>query len=481
MKTKSLLLFTIILTLITFTVNAQKIASLEQCRELALKNNKSNAIAVKNKEKSGYLKNAYFANYFPKISGSANYLYTNTHLDRTITGGYLPTFVPDPTTGQLKPNILMIDPNGNPVFKEYAYFPDMNLSLKLSDTWMAGLSAEQPIYTGGKITAAYKISQIGEEIADLNLQYTNTEVIVKTDEAYWTHVQMAELVKLAASYRNMLNELLRNVQDAHDVGLKHKNDVLKVQVKVNEAELQLLQAENALRLSKKNLCHIMGLEADTEISIPEFLGEINMDISYTNDFDSRPEYTMLNRQIKLKQQQIKLTQSDFLPKIGLLANYGYINGLKLNNSKMLDKTSLSVLASVSIPIFQWGEGKNKIRAAKTELDIAQLECENISEQMELEITRAIDKCNESALEVKLTDRSLEQAKENMNLSKAQYETGMETLSNYLEAQTMWQRSYMEHINALTRQYLNRTYYLKATGNMELKIENSKLMIKDANF
>jgi outer membrane protein TolC len=315
------------------------------------------------------------------------------------------------------------------------------------------------------------MSQTGEEIADLNLQYTNTEVIVKTDEAYWTYVQMTELVKLATVYKNMLNELLRNVRDAHDVGLKHKNDVLKVQVKVNEADLQLLKAENALRLSKKNLCHIIGVEADTEISIPESLGELSSDISYTTSFDSRPEYAMLDRKIKLKQQQIKLTQSDFLPKVGILANYGYINGLKLNNAKMLDRASLSILASVSIPLFQWGEGKYKIRAAKTELDIARLEYENIGEQMELEITRAIDKCNESAMEVKLTARSLEQAEDNMNLSKAQYESGMETLSNYLEAQTIWQRSYMENINALTRQYLNRTYYLKATGNMELKIEN----------
>jgi outer membrane protein TolC len=42
---------------------------------------------------------------------------------------------------------------------------------------------------------------------------------------------------------------------------------------------------------------------------------------------------------------------------------------------------------------------------------------------------------------------------------------METLSNYLEAQTVWQRARMEHVNALTQQRLNQTYYLKATGKL----------------
>jgi outer membrane protein TolC len=463
MNTKTLLLLTITLLASTRFVDAQITVTLEQCRELAATHNLQNHIAAKNKEKSAYIKNVYRANYFPKISGAANYLYTNTHLDKTIRGNYLPTFVPDPATGELKPNILTLDPSGNPIFKEYAWFPDMNLSLKLSGTWMAGLRLEQPIYLGGKIVAADRMAKTGDEIASLNQQYTAATVIVKTDEAYWTCIQMVELHKLARSYKSMLDELLKNVSDAHAAGLKHKNDVLKVQVKVNEAELQLLRAENALRLSKKNLCHITGLTSDGDISFPATFDEYIVDLPYSDEFSSRPEYAILDRQIQLKQQQIKLTRSDFLPQAGILVNYGYINGLKLNDEKLFNRASLSIIATVSIPIFQWGEGRNKIRAAETDLAIARLERDNVGALMQLEITGAIDKCKESQVEVRLMRRSMQQAEENMNLSKSQYEAGMETLSNYLESQTVWQRSYVEHINAIARQQLNRTYYHKAAG------------------
>jgi outer membrane protein TolC len=85
--------------------------------------------------------------------------------------------------------------------------------------------------------------------------------------------------------------------------------------------------------------------------------------------------------------------------------------------------------------------------------------------MALELSRATDKCDESALEVDLTARSLEQAEENMRLSGQQYEAGMETLSAYLEARTVRQQARTEHINALTRQRLNQTYFLKAAGKL----------------
>ena len=452
------------LTLLAVTIHAQQVMTLEMCRELALENNKAIAIAAQNKAKADYTQKSYRSNFLPKLSASGTYFYSNVVMNKTLEGNYLPTFVPDPATGQLTPNILTVQPDGTPIFREYAYFPDMELTLKLSGTWMAGLSAEQPLYTGGKITSAYKMSQIGSEIAGLNQELTQAEMIVKIDEAYWTYVQTNELTKLALSYQKVVTELLQNVQNAQEVGLRHRNDVLKVQVKVNEAELQVRQAENGVQLLRKNLCRLMGIPLDSEVILPESFDDYSPALpDRLNGYTDRPEYAMLEKQIALKEQQVKLVQSDFLPKAGVMANYGYLNGLRLNNEKLVDRASFYAIASVNIPIFQWGEGRNKIRAAKTERDVFQLQRDDISEQMELELAKAVDKCDESVLEVQLTIRALEQAQENMKVSGDQYNVGMESLADYLEAQTVWQRAWTEHINAKTRQRLYHTYYLKAAG------------------
>ncbi|MDR1331597.1 MAG: TolC family protein, partial [Tannerella sp.] len=185
---------------------AQEVMTLEKCRETALENNKSGAIAALNSDKAAYTRSAYRANYFPKISASGNYLYSNLRLGTKIPEAYLPTFVPNPATGGLSPNIVtgpdgkpVVGADGNPVFKEYAFFPGMDFSLRMKSLWMAGVSAEQPIYTGGKITSAYRMARIGDEIAGLNRQLSRAEIIVKTDEAYWTCIRTNELVKLALS------------------------------------------------------------------------------------------------------------------------------------------------------------------------------------------------------------------------------------------------------------------------------------------
>jgi len=446
---------------------AQQVMTLERCRSLALENNKAIAIAARNSEIAGYTQKSYRTNYLPKLSVSGNYFYSNVTMRKTLPGNYLPTFVPDPATGQLTPNILTMAPDGSPIFKEYAYFPDMDIALKLSGTWMAGMRAEQPVYMGGKITSAYKMSQIGSELASLNQALTHAELIVKTDEAYWTCVQTSELVKLAISYQKVVTELLRNVQDAQEVGLRHKNDVLKVQVKVNEAELQVRKAENALALSRKNLLRLIGIPFDSAIVLPESFDEpspIFRDRS-SGTFDARPEYAMLEKQIELKEQQVRLVQSDFLPKVGVMANYGYLNGLMLNGDKLLDRASFFAVASVSVPIFQWGEGRHKVRAARAEREVVQMRRDDISEQMALELANALNKCDESDLEVQLTTRALAHAQENMKMSSDQYDAGMESLADLLEAQTVWQRAWMEHVNAKARQRIHHTCYLKATGQL----------------
>lgn len=480
MQLKNILLIISCFFIVPFLLRGQEITlmsgkemTLEQCREMALENNKAISIASRNKEKAEYTVKAYKANFFPKISASGNYLYSDTKINEAIPGSYLPSFVPDPITGELIPNILtgpdgnpVIGPEGNPIFNEYAYFPGLAISMNLKNTWMAGLRAEQPVYTGGKITSAYRMAQIGNEIAGLNRQLSRAEVIVKVDEAYWTYVKTKELVNLALSYQRVVTELLRDVQNAHEVGLKHQNDVLKVQVKVNEAELQLRQAENGNRLARKNLCYVTGLPLDTEISLPGSFDEsAGLKTESRADYTSRPEYAMLEQQIQLKEQEINLTRSDFLPKVGVAANYGYINGLEFNGNKLLDGASFSALVSVSIPLFQWGEGRNKIRAAEAERDIVQLQRDDIAQQMELELIQAFDKWDEAVLDVQLTVRSLNQAQENMRVSEDRYKAGMETLADYLEAQTAWQRAWAEHVNARTRLRLNQTYYLKAAGKL----------------
>jgi outer membrane protein TolC len=447
-------------------VQAQSVYTLEMCRDTALKYNRTAAIAGQTEAKAKYNARAYFSNFLPNFSASGSYLYTNAK----IGSATLPTLVPDPATGQLHPNVVLLPDgrpltgqDGKPVFNQYAYFPGMDLN----GTYFAGIGVEQPIFMGGKILSAYKMSQIGREMAALNSHLTRTEIIVKTDEAYWLHLKALESKKVALAFKTVVGELLQNIQHAEQSGMKTRNDRLKVQVQVNKAELQLQKADNAIQLSRMNLCQVMGLPLTTDISLPSTFpeGEPIFSVQEEVKENSRPEYSLLEKQVELKKQQIKLARADFLPQIGVSANYGYMHGLELNGTPFIDKASFSALFSVKIPLFHWGEGLNKIRVAKAEKQIMEWQRDDLTEKMDLEIQSAQNKLNESRLEVTMNTLSLEQAEENLRITRNQYEAGMETLANYLEAQTLWQEASLTLLESQIAQRLNETYWLKAVGRL----------------
>lgn len=442
-----------LLLLAPVAAKAQEVLTLQQCRDMALQNNKQIVAAAKQTKNAEFLQRSFKKNFLPDFKAYGTDAFASIDSKLNLPGGNLPVFLPD---GQ-----------GGNVLGGFAYFPGVDLNLKVRNMLMTGIQMEQPIYMGGKIVSAYKMSKIGTEVAHLNEHLTATEVILNTENAYALLIKAQEMTKVAESYHTLLQELMKVVESAHKHGLKPKNDVLKVQVKLNESELSIRKAENAQRLATMNLCHMIGKPLDTPLKIeaayPHVPQNSTNDIATIND---RPEYQMLDKKITLAQHEVKLQRSELLPKIGIRGSYDYTNGVKLNNQKLFDNGGFSVMLNVSIPIFHFGERTNKVKAAKAKLEQVQMERQDLNEKMTLELTQAANNLDEAHLEASLADRSLEQAAENQRVSQKEYEAGLETLSDHLEAQALWQKAYATQVDAHFQLYIQYVTYLKAAGKLK---------------
>ncbi len=456
----------------TLCVNAQEILTLEQCREMALENNKSAAVARLQSEKAQYTLNEIRSNFFPNISASGLALASNISRDFAIEGGYLPTFVPNPATGELSPNVMTMggvpitDANGNYIFNEYAYFPGINYNLKFNTAFNASILVKQPVYMGGKIIAGYRMAKLGTELSGLNEKLSNDEVVLKSDEAYWNCVKAKAMISALKQYYSTLEGFCKDMQNAVEVGMKTSNELLKVQVQLNTAELNLLKAENALKLATMNLCHVIGLPLNKQVDVAD--NDLSIEIANYGDFDvtERIEYEMLTKQVEMQEEQIKVIAADYLPNIALVGAYGYTNGFKLNDERFIDNDSFAGLVTISIPIFHWGEGKNKISAARADSKILQMQRSENTELMELEINQALNALSEAQMEVEFAERSLEQTKENLRITQDNYEVGRETVSELLEAQTLWQKALTDKVTAEASLRLAWTKYLKTIGRLQ---------------
>ena len=271
---------------------------------------------------------------------------------------------------------------------------------------------------------------------------------------------------VADAYHAVLTELKNNVESAYKHGLKPQNDVLKVQVKLNESELGIRKAENALRLGyHEPLPPDRETTDHTSSCFRRFPGDRERPGSTGTGYHPPSGIRNTGQTSGDSRQQVKLNRSELLPKVGIKGSYDYVHGLELNNKNFLDDASFSVLLNVSIPLFHFGERSNKVRAAKAKLEQTRLQQQNLNEQMLLELTQAANNLDEARLESTIAERSLQQAEENRRVSKSQYEVGLETLSDHLEAQALWQQAYETKVDARFQLYLNYVAYLKAGGDL----------------
>jgi len=448
------------LALLAGTHAAAQEMTLAQCREAALDNNRRMEIAAVDRTRAELTVKAARANFLPRISASGMALYSTPATDLSLPLGSVRLFDPDAIAPLLPPEFA-------PLAGKLAVIdlPDLPLSLDPNNSYLVGVSIEQPIYMGGKVRSACRMARIGEQAAAVNMRLARAQVIAETDRAYWLLVQAIEMRRSAQSYKETVDEFLRVVGNAVDAGMRSRNDLLKVEVEKNQAALQLLRAENGVRLARMNLCQMLGMPLDSDITPAETFDD-EIFLPEGGDVTARPEYELLTRQMELKDEEKRFIRSDFLPQVGVRGSYNYTYGLRLNDRVMLNNDGVSAVLSVKIPIFHWGEGARKVRAAEAERAKAALQRDEMTEKMTLEMQQAANACTEYALEVALTRAALEQAEENLTMSRNYYEAGMETVSDYLEAQTIRLNAETEHIVARANLEISRTEYMRAAGLLD---------------
>lgn len=435
----------------SLATEAQELLSLQQCREKALRFNKQIAAAERQTRQAQHVEKQHKTLFLPDFKASGAAIYSTADGSLGLPGGNLPTFQPD-ATGQFLPD------NG------FALFPEMRMNYEIGWLYTGGVSLEQPLYIGGKIRAANRIAHFSREMAQQNERLTTTEIILQTDEAYASVVKAREMKIAVEHYQAFLDELQKNVKSAERHGIKTHNDVLKVQVKRNECLLSVRKAENALRLATMNLCHLIGYPLHSVVMVSDELPEVPP-IEEWGEIADRPEYAILQNKVAISAQQIKVNRAELLPQVGLTAGYNYLHGFKINDHNLFDKGNASIMVNVTIPLFHFGERHHKVKAAQEALKKNELEREDLFEQMRLELASTANNLEEAALEQEIAVQSLAQAEENRRVSQSQYKAGVETLSDHLEANALWQSAHEAAIHARYQHYIAYLSYIKAAGKL----------------
>jgi outer membrane protein TolC len=182
--------------------------------------------------------------------------------------------------------------------------------------------------------------------------------------------------------------------------------------------------------------------------------------------ENRIEYQLLKSHVDMAGQNVKLVRGNYLPTAGVSVNYNYtLVGISGQGMSNFDNLGLSAMGNIKIPIFHFNEGRGKVAAAKADYSIKQLELQQTRELLQLEIEQARLNYTDAFTRVKMAEQALEQASENMRVSDDNYELGMETLVNLLEAKAEWQKAYSNKIDALTNLKIKESNYLRISNRL----------------
>lgn len=479
-------------------VQAQQRLSLDSCRAMALRNNKTLSASRLQLDMAHYKVKASKTKYLPHVSALGGYELTSreisllsddqkaslssagTHATGALHSDLSSALSGLAQQGAISPELAnglgnLFGQVGSKLGSVVDGVGQKVVDALHTDTrqmYTISVMLTQPIYMGGGIIAANRMAKIGEEMAANNIEATTQSTLHSIDQAYWLVVSVHHKKQLAESYLEVVKKLDNDVQKMIAEGVATRADGLKVAVKVNEAEMSLTQAENGLALSKMLLCQLCGLPVENDVHLEdeesaELVATANVENTDNSvAMENRPELKLLDNALDLSRQSTKLVRAAFLPQVILTGGYMASNPNLFNGFERKLSGVWNVGVVVRVPLWNWMEGTYKVRASKIASSIVQLERDEISEKIELQVSQCKFKVNEANRRLSLARKNVENAEENLRCANVGFKEGVLQTTDVMAAQTAWLQAQSQKIDAEIDVRLSQVNLKKALGVLQ---------------
>jgi outer membrane protein TolC len=417
----------LLLGLCTVKVHSQNLTlTLDECRQRAIDQNITLLNAGTSVEMANEQSKEAFTNYFPNVSATGF--------------GY----------------------NANKGLIQMEMVPGETMNL-LKNGVMGGVTLTQPIFAGGQIVNGNKLAKVGVEVSELQQVQARKEVLLTVEKYYWQIVTLIEKKRTLNAVNDLLTQVCHDVEVAVNAGLKTRNDLLQVQLRQNDISVSMLNLDNNLSLMRMILAQYIGLTGqDIDVVVTESMDSVpafpyNLQVSPSMALIKTPEYKLLESNVKASQLQQKITFGKNLPTVAAGVGYMYDN--------LTDKSHPFGVAyvSVSVPISGWWGGSHAVKREKANVAVANNTMEDKSELLMINMQHLWNEVEDSYKQILIAQNSIEQSTENLRLNRNYYDAGMSTMSDLLDAQSLYQQSRDKFVETYSQFKVKVLEYSQATA------------------
>lgn len=448
MKRISIILLYIGIVLPMFS---QKIYTLKECRELAVKNNIKMRDAQMSIEQAHETEKNAFSKYFPNVSAGAVYFHSNDYLmkkDVSLSAEEKQGLGSIISQMGLNPSAL-------------ASLPSSYSFNMLKYGTAAQVMAMEPIYAGGQITTGNKLAKLQTVVKKLQMQQSKDEIVSSTETYYNQLITLFEKMKTIEAADNQLKRIHQDAENSYKGGLSTKKDMLTVEIKQNELIANRLKVENGIKLCKMVLAQYIGMNGidimvDTTITkdIPEPSSYL---VDHTSAINNKVEAQLLDKNVEANVLQTKMKKGALLPTVSIGAVGVYADLVGNGQANVIG------MATVSIPISEWWSSNHTVKHQKIAEQISRMDREDNRQLLIIQMQSAYNDLDNAYKQIQIAKKSIEQSTENLRLNEDYYKAGTGTMSDLLDAQTSNQQSQDKYTEAVCQYINSRTAYMIATG------------------
>jgi len=309
-----------------------------------------------------------------------------------------------------------------------------------------GVGFTQVLFDFGQTLASIRSAQATEQSLQANLSTQRDTVVFNVKQSYFNVLAANRLMGVADETVRQSQKHLEQAQGRYDVGMAPKFDVTNVQVQLAQAELNQVTARNNVAVARETLRDALGLVGPLDFDLVDDFGSRRVPISAEDAlalaYDKRPELLSIQAQERSAEEQITFLQRNYLPNVTGNGAYNWTG-----NDYPL-QSSWNIGAAVNLSIFNGGLTVAQVAEAKANLSNLKFNEDVLRLNIALEVRQAVINLEQAAEAIRVAEKGLQQARENLDLAEGRYKTGVGNIIELTDAQTSLTSAEANYVKAL---------------------------------
>jgi outer membrane protein TolC len=382
--------------------------------------------------------------YYPTVSGTASY---NRLSDESFS---IASVLPPSLVSQAgQYQALLTEP----------------FSLVPLNNWDFNLGLNQVITQFGKRDVQVKLAESGLASARIGVDQVTTMISYQAAQVFYTALFLQEQGKALDTQYENLQQHLQVIQVREETGSATRLEDLSTQVRMAALQSQRTDIESQFQKQKIALRQLTGLAPSTEIALSGTFGpgpapaedESLVESALLKRTDVR-QAVEAESAAELNQ---RLVSKAPWPTVSAHASVGYQTGILPD----INTPTFNWVAGVqvSVPIFQGFLLARSQDEARKKLDGARQNTSAVRLNVTTQVLQAAQDVRAARQQVEISAGALEQARQMVEVAKVQYDIGIISNLEYLDAQTGLEMANVSNLAAMYKEVLSEYALLQAAG------------------